>query len=457
MFVFCAALVGLGYFVKVYLSFLLVGHTHEDIDQRFSVISSTLKRHDIDSMQELMKLIQKGASHIEAFTSTRHLQYVWDWKKFSTPYLYRGLNTFVGISTKHHFKFYLKEKKPFVQTKDYARDPLWEPVEGYQCLTEVPSRDQKLSFADVYEANDQEMKALEEFIKMKERCIMKLMYVKRNLRAIDDTKWLIQYLKQFSKTNKSAMWEQLHFWPPVLNSSNMASMQQSDSNAQDPEHCPSIVESVQTESTVLNHLPSILPRGYFGPRRGKPQTTASRPAKKPRPSTTEASIATEWDLEDVFPEFDPFTDVQVGHMVAMNTSNEDRESSIPFFLGKVALQKNVSSTSGSMKIIWYWPKPTSQQDDYGMWTYRYKNYMKQKWIPSNEPSNWVDLETTITSWRLPLRTKTSAIEKAIAPKEISIPKAMTFHLLQHMANQSKAIDDEHLKSDRHVPERNALE
>ena len=51
MFVFCAVLVGLRYFVEVYLSFLLVGHTHEDIDQRFSVISGTLKRQDIDSLQ----------------------------------------------------------------------------------------------------------------------------------------------------------------------------------------------------------------------------------------------------------------------------------------------------------------------------------------------------------------------------------------------------------------------
>ena len=171
----------------------------------------------------------------------------------------------------------------------------------------------------------------------------------------------------------------------------------------------------------------------------------------------EASIATERDLEDVFPEFDPFIDVKVGHMVAMNTSNEDREAGIPFFLGKEAVRKNVSSTSGSIKIIWYWPKPISQQDDPSMWTYRYRNCMKRKWIPSNEPSNWVDLETAIISWSPPLRTETSAVDKAVASKEISIPKAMTFHLLQHMANQSEAIGDEHLESDRHVPERNGLE
>ena len=104
-------------------------------------------------MQELLELIQKGASHTEGFTTSRHLEYVWDWKKFSIPYLYRGLNTFVGISTKHHFKFYLKKKKPFVQIKDYARDPMWEPAEGYQCLIEVPNLYQNPSFANV---SDQE-------------------------------------------------------------------------------------------------------------------------------------------------------------------------------------------------------------------------------------------------------------------------------------------------------------
>ena len=38
MFAFCAILVKLRYFAEVYLSFLLVGHTHEDIDQRFKQI-----------------------------------------------------------------------------------------------------------------------------------------------------------------------------------------------------------------------------------------------------------------------------------------------------------------------------------------------------------------------------------------------------------------------------------
>ena len=76
-------------------------------------------------------------------------------------------------------------------------------MEGYQCLTKVPSHDLKPSFINVHNANDQEMKVLEEFIKMKERCIVKLMYVKRNLSTIKDTTWVMQYLKEFPKNNLS--------------------------------------------------------------------------------------------------------------------------------------------------------------------------------------------------------------------------------------------------------------
>ena len=78
------------------------------------------------------------------------------------------------------------------------------------------------------------------------------------------------------------------------------------------------------------------------------------------------SPSTNVDFDDPFLEFDLFKDVEVGQFVTMNSSSEDRESSVPFFLGRVPGMKNVSLTSESMRIIWYWPKPTSQQDNPGM-------------------------------------------------------------------------------------------
>ena len=242
-----------------------MGYTHEDIDQRFSVISGTLKRQDIDSLQELLELIKKGASHTEAFATSRHLEYVWDWKEFITPYLYSGLNTFVGISMKHHFKFYLKENKPFVQTKDYACDPMWEPVDGYQCLNEVPNRGQKPNFAHVHDANDQELKALEDFVITKEKCIMKLMYVERNLRAIEDTKWLMQYLKEFLRKDKLIPWSRSQFWLGTTKVNANPSMERHGSVVEESQPLQSNAGTLETGSTVLDHLPPILQRGYFEP------------------------------------------------------------------------------------------------------------------------------------------------------------------------------------------------
>ena len=144
-------------------------------------------------------------------------------------------------------------------------------------------------------------------------------------------------------------------------------------------------------------------------------------------------------------------------MVTMNTSNQDRESGIPFFLEKVAVRKNVSLTSESMKIIWYWPKPTSQQDELGMWTYRYRNCIETKMDSFERTIKLGGSGNGHHIMRSSSENKTSTLEKVVAPKEISIPKAMSFHLLQYMANQFEAIDDEHLESHRHVPEGNASE
>ncbi len=136
----------------------LVGHTHEDVDQRFSVISGTLKRQDINSMQQLLDLVKEGTSPTKTFRISRHLEYIWDWKKFITPYLFTGLDEFVGIFKSHHFKFYLKNNKPFVQTKNYARDSNREHANGYQCLNELLERGLKLEFAKTEEATEEEMR-----------------------------------------------------------------------------------------------------------------------------------------------------------------------------------------------------------------------------------------------------------------------------------------------------------
>lgn len=52
----------------------------------------------------------------------------------------------------HHFRFYLKDNKPFVYIKNCARDFVLEPT------NEVPERGPKLKFPEVEHANKHDIK-----------------------------------------------------------------------------------------------------------------------------------------------------------------------------------------------------------------------------------------------------------------------------------------------------------
>jgi hypothetical protein len=91
----------LGFFKEIQLSFLIIGHVHEDIDQRFSSISSALKYQDIDSMKELLHVIRSHPTHIEPFVHAKQLECIRDWNKFIIHYL--RVDAFVGISQLLHF------------------------------------------------------------------------------------------------------------------------------------------------------------------------------------------------------------------------------------------------------------------------------------------------------------------------------------------------------------------
>ena len=118
----CATLVALGFFKDVHLSFIIVGHTHVDIDQHLSNKSSALKRQDIDYLEEMLQIIRERPTFTEPFIHAEHLEYIRDWKSFITPYLREY--AFVETSTPQHFRFHTQNNKAHVQYKDYARSLL---------------------------------------------------------------------------------------------------------------------------------------------------------------------------------------------------------------------------------------------------------------------------------------------------------------------------------------------
>ncbi|WAR04394.1 hypothetical protein MAR_019763 [Mya arenaria] len=88
---FCELLIRLEVFREVHLSFLMVGHTHEDIDAQFSVISKTLRKLDVETLPKLLQILPNS-------TQIKKLFNIKDW---IAPHL----NKIVNHSKPLHFMF----------------------------------------------------------------------------------------------------------------------------------------------------------------------------------------------------------------------------------------------------------------------------------------------------------------------------------------------------------------
>ena len=76
--------------------------------------------------------------------------------------------------------------------------------------------------------------------------------------------------------------------------------------------------------------------------------------------------------------------------------------------------------------------------------------MHHKWEPSYEGADWVDINAAIILWENQSKKSETCIVDGIGTeREISIPKAQAYHLIQHMAHQMDVVDDGKLKNDVH--------
>ena len=95
-------------FKEVTIGFLIVGHTHEDIDAHFSYLSKLLKMKNTYVLADLMKAFmdsQKTTMFIPEL-----VQEVANFKKFLHGYQHDGANKLIGLGEMHLFKFYVEEK-----------------------------------------------------------------------------------------------------------------------------------------------------------------------------------------------------------------------------------------------------------------------------------------------------------------------------------------------------------
>ncbi len=128
VFCFWSLLVAKGIFKEVFVSFLMVGHTHDDIDASFGRWSMKLHEEDFPTIPLLMK----SYMDLDSMPVIPHLiEEVPDFKGFIEPFVRKGGDRLVGHTKAQQFRFYIRDDGlPAMQFKVLCTTPNWAPEKG---------------------------------------------------------------------------------------------------------------------------------------------------------------------------------------------------------------------------------------------------------------------------------------------------------------------------------------
>jgi hypothetical protein len=137
MLAFLSLLVKMQLVQNIYLHFLPVGHTHEDIDQLFSTLQNDAKRRSLHTVESLHDLITSSyLSDADTMPHIHELTTVWDFKSWLAPHM-QGLRYH---SEPHAFHIYYtptNEGSASIRDQAYATTGSWS--NPYCILTSSPN------------------------------------------------------------------------------------------------------------------------------------------------------------------------------------------------------------------------------------------------------------------------------------------------------------------------------
>ncbi|KAL3686809.1 hypothetical protein R1sor_013118 [Riccia sorocarpa] len=119
---FFSELVARGVFKTVFMYFLIVGHTYEDVDAFFSKVNRALSFQHISNIPQLMAAVMEAE---EKKVLPRFITEVADYKAHALPYR----KPIKGVSQPVAFKFYMQDNKPMYQYQKTYGGP-WAPTCG---------------------------------------------------------------------------------------------------------------------------------------------------------------------------------------------------------------------------------------------------------------------------------------------------------------------------------------
>ena len=137
VFMYTALLVELGFFEKITVGFLIIGHTHASIDQYFSClrkligrasfIASPLALHHLFSLDKSVSESSKSKLKSAYRPPLRQIQllYVHDYKSAFTPYIN---NSIANYRIPYQFQFVVLAGKCICQYRQFSTSPEWLPL-----------------------------------------------------------------------------------------------------------------------------------------------------------------------------------------------------------------------------------------------------------------------------------------------------------------------------------------
>ena len=165
VFAFCSMLVYKRIFREVYINFLIVGHTHEDIDALFGRWSTRLKTRDYPTVPLLMKSFMDCETEL---VIPHLIEEVPDFKSFVEGYLGRGGQNLEGHSKVQQFKFHMDPNGwPVMEYKHMCTDKKWLPEDGkgIRLWSETEENGPRVSIGSPRPIRPQEMRSIEEIKK----------------------------------------------------------------------------------------------------------------------------------------------------------------------------------------------------------------------------------------------------------------------------------------------------
>ncbi|XP_052692810.1 uncharacterized protein LOC128171098 [Crassostrea angulata] len=118
---FLCWLVEIGVFKKIKVSFLMVGHTHEDIDQVFSRFSSLLSRRSALTLTKLITAFERCYTPVPTGIRTDRVYNISE---------ALDLENISGHSKPHAFKIIKEDAKATIFWKKWSTDRIWQKCEG---------------------------------------------------------------------------------------------------------------------------------------------------------------------------------------------------------------------------------------------------------------------------------------------------------------------------------------